>query len=166
MGRVTGWATLVLLCLFSLGVWAQSDKAAYPLDSAADRERFQTLTKELRCPKCQNQSIADSNAPISSDMRKQVYQRVKAGQSNEMIMEAMVSRFGEFVRYRPPFDQRTVLLWLTPLIVVLIGLGAVILVVVRSRGKQTGGPVVSEAERHRLDVLLADDSANHDPGNR
>lgn len=156
------WFLLILVYLISPGAWGQSDNAMYPLDSAADRERFQTLTKELRCPKCQNQSIADSGAPIASDMREQVYQRIKAGQSNETIMNAMVARFGEFVRYRPRFEQRTLLLWLTPLIVVFVGFMTVVILVVRSRRKDQYEPAITEADKKRLNTLLAADSASHD----
>tara|TARA_R100001440_G_scaffold64237_8_gene84813 strand:+ start:28959 stop:29372 length:414 start_codon:yes stop_codon:yes gene_type:complete len=125
------------------------------LASDADRERFQELTKELRCPKCQNQSIADSNAPIASDMREAVHKLVQEGQSNEDIMLAMTSRFGEFVRYRPELDPRTFLLWFTPLIVIVLGLIAVAIVVIRSRRNATSEPVLTEDERSKVDAMLA-----------
>ncbi|WP_111497689.1 cytochrome c-type biogenesis protein [Marinobacter bohaiensis] len=151
-------------CLVGFSAAVQAADDTYPLDSAQDRQRFETLTRELRCPKCQNQSIADSNAPIASDMRAEVHRLVQAGESNEAIMEAMTGRFGEFVRYRPEFEPRTVLLWLTPLIVVLIGLLAVFLVVRRSRSAGPGrDSPISEQERARLDAWLDEDSDTDSP---
>lgn len=143
---------VILLCVVGA---VQASTESYPLASDADRERFQELTKELRCPKCQNQSIADSNAPIASDMREAVHKLVQEGQSNEDIMLAMTSRFGEFVRYRPELDPRTFLLWFTPLIVIVLGLVAVAVVVIRSRRNATSEPVLTEDERSKVDAMLA-----------
>lgn len=149
-----------LFGLLALSLWVHAAGDTYPLDSAADRERFETLTQELRCPKCQNQSIADSHAPIASDMRAEVHRLVQQGESNEAIMNAMTSRFGEFVRYRPELDRRTFLLWFTPLIVVLVGVAAVVVVVIRSRrSRPDATPVLSESDRARLDEWLADDAS-------
>ncbi|MAA63188.1 MAG: cytochrome c-type biogenesis protein CcmH [Alteromonadaceae bacterium] len=146
---------LILVILLCVVGTVQASTESYPLASDADRERFQELTKELRCPKCQNQSIADSNAPIASDMREAVHKLVQEGQSNEDIMLAMTSRFGEFVRYRPELDPRTFLLWFTPLIVIVLGLIAVAIVVIRSRRNATSEPVLTEDERSKVDAMLA-----------
>ena len=146
---------LILVILLCVVGTVHASTESYPLASDADRERFQELTKELRCPKCQNQSIADSNAPIASDMREAVHKLVQEGQSNEDIMLAMTSRFGEFVRYRPELDPRTFLLWFTPLIVIVLGLIAVAIVVIRSRRNATSEPVLTEDERSKVDAMLA-----------
>lgn len=159
--------SLLLILLMCLGQTVQAATEAYPLDSEAERERFNTLTNELRCPKCQNQSIADSNAPIASDMRSEVHRLVQQGESNEEIMEAMTSRFGEFVRYRPELDQRTFLLWFTPLIVVVIGGVAVALVVLRSgQSASDGRPVLSEAEQRKLEGWLDYEANDSDEAGR
>ncbi|BES71935.1 cytochrome c-type biogenesis protein CcmH [Marinobacter nanhaiticus D15-8W] len=153
----------LLISLLLLGGLAHAASESYPLDSEAERERFNTLTSELRCPKCQNQSIADSNAPIASDMRAEVHRLVQQGESNEAIMEAMTSRFGEFVRYKPELDQRTFLLWFTPLIVVVIGVAAVALVVVRSRrASSENEPVLSETDRRKVDGWLSENASPSD----
>lgn len=154
---------LFFLILLSGVAHAAGD--TYPFDSEADRNRFETLTQELRCPKCQNQSIADSHAPIAADMRAEVHRLVQQGVSNDAIMAAMTSRFGEFVRYRPELEKRTLLLWFTPLIVVVVGIVAVTLLVIRSRrSARTSEPVLSEADRARLDRLLdADESPRDTP---
>ena len=93
----------VLAALFALTAGlAQAEVAAvYDFDTREQEVRYQNLIAELRCPKCQNQNIADSNAPISQDMRDEVYEMMQAGASNEEIVDALVARFGEFVRYKP-----------------------------------------------------------------
>ncbi|TBW59407.1 cytochrome c-type biogenesis protein CcmH [Marinobacter halodurans] len=152
---------LVLLILLSSVAHAAGD--TYPFDNDADRNRFETLTRELRCPKCQNQSIADSHAPIAADMRAEVHRLVQQGESNDAIMAAMTSRFGEFVRYRPELERRTLLLWFTPLVVVVVGIAAVVILVIRSRrSARIGEPVLSEADRARLDRLLDADESPRD----
>ncbi|HAZ88903.1 MAG TPA: cytochrome c-type biogenesis protein CcmH, partial [Marinobacter adhaerens] len=107
-------------------------------------------------PKCQNQNIADSNAPISKDMRDAVYRMMKDGASNEEIVESLVGRFGEFVRYKPELDSRTFLLWATPAIAVFGGFLVVAGVVIRSRRAGPSGPALSTEEKARVDKMLAE----------
>ena len=127
----------------------------YDFDSRAQEQRYQNLISELRCPKCQNQNIADSNSPISKDMRDEVYRMMKDGASNEAIIEALVARFGEFIRYKPELDSRTFLLWATPALAVFGGLLVVVVVVIRSRRAGPDGPALSEEEKARVDKMLA-----------
>lgn len=117
--------------------------------------RYQQLSEELRCPKCQNQNIADSNAPISQDLRKLLHQQLELGASDEEIRNYMVARYGEFVRYRPRFGGATAVLWLAPVLLLLAGI-VVLLVTVRSRSKAvvSGTPALSAAEQERLRALL------------
>lgn len=130
-------------------------KDMYPLETADQQERFQELLNELRCPKCQNQNIADSDAPIAEDMRNEVYRMVKEGADEDTVVDAMIERFGEFVHYKPAFDARTALLWLLPLIVVLVGLIVVVVIVRRSgRGASGGSPELTEDQRRQADELL------------
>ena len=144
-----------LLGLF-LVTTAQAAIDTYEFRDEAERERYRTLTEELRCPKCQNQNIADSNAPISKDMRDAVYRMMKDGASNEEIVESLVGRFGEFVRYKPELDSRTFLLWATPAIAVLGGLLVVAGVVIRSRRAGPESPALSAEEQARANKMLAD----------
>ena len=88
--------------------------------------RYKALSQELRCPKCQNQNIADSNAPISRDLRAIVHEQLEAGATNEEIIDFLVDRYGEFVRYRPGMDSNTLWLWSAPLILLVMA-GAVVL---------------------------------------
>jgi len=127
----------------------------YPLETEAQVQQFQELTAELRCPKCQNQNIADSNAPIAKDMRDEVYRRIQAGESSETITSELVDRFGEFVRYKPVVDERTWALWFLPILVVLIGLPIIYLIVRGSRRQAaTGTGKLSEADRAKAEALL------------
>lgn len=93
----------------------------YEFSSPALEARYQQLSQELRCPKCQNQNIADSNAPISRDLRALLHKQLEAGASDQEILDFMVARYGEFVRYRPAVDERTAVLWYTPVILTLLG---------------------------------------------
>lgn len=103
---------LLLLCglLFSINLWASIDTLQF--DSVAQEEQYRDLTASLRCPKCQNNSIADSNAMIAADMRLKVYQLMKQGQSRQQIIDYMVARYGNFVSYSPPVTPSTLVLWL------------------------------------------------------
>lgn len=128
----------------------------YPLESEADRERFRTLTQELRCPKCQNQNIADSDAPIAKDMRDEVHRMMREGASDEQVVDALVARFGEFVRYKPQLEPRTYLLWATPALVVIVGLIVVTLIVVRSRRHTETASALTPEQRRRAEQILKD----------
>ena len=86
-------------------VWAVIE--TYQFSSPDLEARYHTLSQELRCPKCQNQNIADSNAPIARDLRVVLYEQLEAGASDEEILAYMVARYGEFVRYRPGVDRNT-----------------------------------------------------------
>ena len=147
---------LLLLPAFVLGAID-----VYEFESPTQRERFEKLTAELRCPKCQNQNIAGSDAPIAADMRERVYQRLMAGQSDEEIIRAMVDRFGEFVRFRPPLNSSTLLLWFGPVLLALVGILIIVMIVRRNR--QTSGPVLSVDEHARVNTLLSEaDHPRHD----
>ncbi len=151
MGRI-----LIVVWALLLPLAAVATSEVYPFDSAADQERFRTLISELRCPKCQNQNIADSNAPIARDMRDEVYRMLQQGATNQQVTDALVGRFGEFVLYKPQFDQRTALLWATPLIAVLGGVLVVIGIVIRGRRRDPSESSLSDAERRRAEQLLED----------
>lgn len=127
----------------------------YEFSSPELEARYQQLTEELRCPKCQNQNIADSNAPIAQDLRKQLHQQLEQGASDDEILDYMVARYGEFVRYRPRFGGASIVLWLAP---VLLLLAAIVVLVVSLRGRANSGPsgaaALSAEEQARLQALL------------
>lgn len=129
----------------------------YEFDSEAERQRYRTLIEELRCPKCQNQNIADSNAPIAMDLRAEIYRMLEEGRSNDEIVEHLVLRYGDFVRYKPPLDGRTLLLWFGPGVLLLGGLVTLIVIVRRRLKVEASSPAardLSPEERERLATLL------------
>lgn len=155
MAPALRFALVLALALTSASVTGQA-RDLYQFDSRAQEQRFQTLIAELRCPKCQNQNIADSNAPISKDMRAEVYRMMTDGASDKEITAALVSRFGEFVHYNPGVDRRTIMLWATPALVVMIGALVVAFTVRRSRRADTGANALTDEERARASRLLDD----------
>ena len=106
--------------------------------------RYKALSQELRCPKCQNQNIADSNAPISRDLRAIVHEQLEAGATNEEIIDFLVDRYGEFVRYRPGMDSNTLWLWSAPLILLVMAVAVVLTQIRKDGDRQT---ISSNAER-------------------
>jgi len=149
-----------LLAILASGITSADVSAVYGFASRSEEQRYQNLIAELRCPKCQNQNIADSNSPISKDMRNAVYQMMQEGASNDEIVESLVGRFGEFVKYKPDLDSRTFVLWATPAIAVLGGLLVVAGVVVRSRRAGTAAPALSADEQARIEKMLAEKNRN------
>ena len=113
-----------LILMLALNFWACSAFAIDPLPFADQKEeqRFQALTAELRCLQCQNQNLADSDAGLAKDMRKQVLSMMQKGDSDQQIKQYMVDRYGDFVVYTPPFNWQNALLWLLPILVALSGL--------------------------------------------
>lgn len=105
-----------------------------PFKDHAQELRFQALTKQLRCLQCQNESLADSNAPLAADLRKQVFEQMQAGKSDDEIKHWLTARYSDFVLYDPPLHGSTWLLWFGPLLVVLIG-GAAVFTTVRRRAR-------------------------------
>jgi len=157
---------LLIACLLGLSLVGVARAAidTYEFKDEVERERFRSLTEELRCPKCQNQNIADSNAPIATDLRREIYRMLDEGRSDKEIVDFLVMRYGDFVMYKPPLDSRTWLLWYGPF--GLLGLGAVVLcVLVLRRRKVERAPAqvaLSAAERERLDALLKENRDTQD----
>lgn len=106
--------------------WAAID--VYQFKSEQDRARFQQLTAELRCPKCQNQNIADSNAPIAEDLRNKIHSMLTEQRSDQEIIDYMIARYGDFVLYQPRMDKKTYLLWFGPAVLFFIGLTVVVFI--------------------------------------
>ncbi|OGA95840.1 MAG: hypothetical protein A3G27_08240 [Betaproteobacteria bacterium RIFCSPLOWO2_12_FULL_66_14] len=119
-------------------------------DPALDR-RVTELGNELRCLVCQNQTIADSNAPLAVDLRNQIREQLKSGKSETEIKDYMVARYGDFVLYRPPLKASTVALWVGPFLLLLLGFWLFYRRVARKRAPETQ---LSEAERERAAKLL------------
>ncbi|EHY31687.1 cytochrome c-type biogenesis protein [Sutterella parvirubra] len=117
-------ASLALSAALTLPMAAQAREAAPTAFDPVAHERVVQVSEQLRCLVCQNQSIAESNAELAVDLRNQVIEQVKAGKTNKEIIDYMVERYGDFVLYRPPFKSTTYILWIGPIALFLIGLGA------------------------------------------
>lgn len=147
---------LVALLLLCLAATALAEREQRYFDNDRLRDRYEQLIWELRCPKCQNQNIAGSNAPIAADMREKTYELLHQGYSDQQIIDYMIDRYSEFVTYKPRVTAGTVWLWLIPGLGLLIGAVAVF-VLARRSGQQAAEPI-SDAERQRLTELLEKDS--------
>lgn len=119
----------------------------------AIEQRLKTLSAELRCLVCQNQSLADSHADLAIDLRNQVREQMKAGKSDEQIRGWLTERYGDFVLYRPPLKTSTVLLWAGPA-VLLVAAVAGLFINLRNRRRTLQQAELTEAERARADALL------------
>lgn len=126
-------ALMFIVALFS----TLASAAIEPLQFADDgeRRRFNALAAELRCLVCQNQSLADSDAPLAKDLRRELHELMRSGRSDEEIRSFLVERYGEFVLYRPRFGGHTALLWLAPGLVLLVGV-VVVARIVRARSSR------------------------------
>ncbi len=136
-----GKSALMALTLVLAGVMGS---LAFAAEQAVDangqlvdrglQTRFERITQELRCLVCQNESIADSNADLAVDLRRQVREMLVGGKSDDAIFDFMTDRYGEFVRFNPPLEPKTLLIWGAPFIMLLLG-GAIIYRVVRQRAR-------------------------------
>ena len=124
------YCLIISVLLLSIAVQAAEDNFAF--DTPAQRAQFLALTAELRCPMCQNQNIADSDAMIAHDMRRKVYTLLKQGKSEQDVIDYMKARYGDFVPYQPPVTAATMWLWAAPLLFVLF---AFIVVITRKNGR-------------------------------
>ena len=129
-------AVLALVLAGVMGAFAadQAVDANGQLEDPGLQTRFERITQQLRCLVCQNESIADSNADLAVDLRQQVREMLVAGKSNDAIFDFMTARYGEFVRFNPPLEPKTLLIWGAPFIMLLLG-GAIIYRVARQRAR-------------------------------
>ncbi|KZF89349.1 cytochrome c-type biogenesis protein CcmH, partial [Salmonella enterica] len=132
MRLLPGMVMLMLALVIAGSARATTD--VMPFKDEAQEQQFRQLTEQLRCPKCQNNSIADSNAMIATDMRRRVYDLMQEGKSRQEIIDYMVARYGNFVTYDPPLTPLTVLLWVLPLAAIVAG-GGIIVARTRRRGR-------------------------------
>jgi cytochrome c-type biogenesis protein CcmH len=157
LGTRRFWLALSVGCgVLLLG--SLSLRAVEPSEMLPDpglEARARTLSKELRCMVCQNQSIDDSEAPLAHDLRVLVRERLKAGDSDSQVIDFLVARYGDFVLLRPPLTWHTAALWGLPPAAVLVGIIAIVLVV-RRRHLPQAASNLTPAEETRLSELLRD----------
>ncbi|SPY32465.1 cytochrome c-type biogenesis protein [Pasteurella canis] len=145
--------TALFLLLLSFSSFAAID--AFNFSSAEQEKDYHALTQELRCPQCQNNNIADSNATIAVDMRHKVLELLQKGHSKQEIVDYMVDRYGHFVTYDPPLTAATIALWVIPAMLVIFG----VVILFRRQPKATQSAVttasiLSDDEKQRLHNLL------------
>ena len=140
----------LLAACFSLPAKEAAPEAADPALEA----RMVKITSELRCLVCQNQTIADSNAPLALDLRNQIRGQIAQGRSDEQIRTYMVDRYGDFVLYRPPFKATTVLLWVGPFALLALGAGIAVLTARRRKRVAAASPGDGTASRAKIAALL------------
>ena len=150
--------TFVILAMLMMvvvnGLYA-SPVDTFTFKDEATKLRFQTLSKELRCPKCQNQNLSDSNSPIAADLRLMVYKQLQENKSDEEIIDYMVYRYGDFVLYRPQVNSMTYVLWYGPLLL-LVACVFVLIIVVRKRAKNKSSEQnnLTQAQQTELEDII------------
>ena len=146
--------SLILIWLLALSILAAQAKEATPLvQDEATEQRLIAITSELRCLVCQNESLAASRADLANDLRREIRVQIQQGKTNEEIMAFVVSRYGDFVRYRPPLKASTVLLWFGPGLLLFGGLGGLIHYL-RRRNRMIGERPLNKDELRRAEQLL------------
>jgi cytochrome c-type biogenesis protein CcmH len=150
---------LIAVVLLALPMLAGAVATPTEHDPVAAK-RAVALSEQLRCLVCQNQSIAESNAELAVDLRRQIDEQIRAGKSDTEIIDFMTARYGDFVLYRPPFKTQTVLLWLGPLLLALAAIAGFGLTL-RNRRRRLVERPLSEAERAEAERLLAPDGSRN-----
>ncbi len=153
-------ARTLLLVALGLAHGAFAGEAAPAAADPALEDRVTAMATELRCLVCQNQTLADSNAPLAVDLRNQIREKMRQGASERDIVDFMVARYGDFVLYRPPFKASTLLLWLGPLLLLAAGLFTLFFNLTRRRAPENE---LGEAEHARAAKLLAAGSETDKP---
>ncbi len=146
---------LSVFLLMLIGGSAVADIDAHDFKSAEQEQRYRAMIAELRCPKCQNQNIADSDAPLAKDLRTIVYEKVQAGESDTAIRDFMQQRYGDFILYQPPVKPSTWFLWFGPVLLLLIVVVVVRRWLVRQRAEMA--KPLSPEEQQKLNELLKDE---------
>lgn len=156
MAQRMTWARLAKAVLLALSLLVAGAVTAAievrQFDDPVLQQRYDSLAASLRCPKCANQAIGDSNSPIAGDMRERVALLLEDGRSDREIQDYMIDRFGEYVLYNPRLTDRTWLLWGLPAVLVVLG-AVVIALIVRAR-RNASNRALSAEERQRLEALI------------
>lgn len=143
-------AMAVLCAVLSSSVYAVDP---YTFDHPTQEAQYQALVAELRCPKCQNQNLAGSDAPIAQDLKQKTYEMVKAGQTDQQIRDYMISRYGDFISYRPPVRPSTWVLWFVPPLMLLVVLVWWFVRVSRRAAAPVALAALTPEEQAQLDAL-------------
>tara|TARA_B110000116_G_C16679902_1_gene510179 strand:+ start:133 stop:627 length:495 start_codon:yes stop_codon:yes gene_type:complete len=150
--RLIGILILTMVFTFSTNQVNASPVDTYEFQDEVTKIRFQALSKELRCPKCQNQNLSGSNSPIAADLRRELYELLQQGKADIEIVNFMVDRYGEFVLYRPRVSQLTYVLWFGPAILILFGI-IIVIVIVRRKPVPKEALLLTKAQQEKLNSL-------------
>lgn len=150
---------LALLCL-PLSYQAQAKEAEYTTGAPEIHGRVMGVSEELRCLVCQGQSLADSNSEFAVDMRAQIQEMMEDGMNDRQVVDFMVERYGDYVRYRPPFNATTMLLWFGPFILLGVGIALLYTNVLRRRKQIDETPLTEEQHRRAAELLKQDSGDN------
>jgi len=134
---------LLLVCFCMMPFLLSAAETIVSFDTPSQSRLYHRLLKEYRCLKCQNQNLADSNASLAGDLRREIREQILAGNDKAQIDKYLVTRYGDFVLYRPPFSAKTAILWVAPFALLLIALFSVLTMVVRQR-RAASQPIVPE----------------------
>jgi cytochrome c-type biogenesis protein CcmH len=155
MTRTAGMVFVCLLLAFSV--------ARAQENNPQTENRIRHLEERLRCLVCQNQTLADSNAELAGDLRRQVREQVAAGKTDDQIVDYLVQRYGDFVLYDPPFKATTVLLWVGPFLLLVVGAGVLIVVLRRRRSAPEEAALVPD-EKRLVERVLGPAQTGERPG--
>ncbi|MEJ2214214.1 MAG: cytochrome c-type biogenesis protein CcmH [Gammaproteobacteria bacterium] len=150
MKRSVIYSFLLVFILSSLPV--QARVSAYEFDTPEQEAAYKEMVSELRCLVCQNQNIADSNAELAQDLKRKTYEMVMQGKDKNEIADFMVQRYGDFVLYRPPLSNTTLLLWSGPFIIFVIGI-IVLIRVIKSKQRDHSNQLTAEEKAKAEDML-------------
>lgn len=148
-----------IITVFVMFFYANSSVASpvetFEFHDEVTKIRFQALSKELRCPKCQNQNLADSNSPIAADLRHELYGLLQQGKADSEIVNFMVERYGEYVLYRPRVSAVTYILWFGPIALILFGV-VIVIVIVRRKPVDEKDLTLNAEQQDKLKHFLKD----------
>jgi cytochrome c-type biogenesis protein CcmH len=148
------WRTFLILVLLAAAPSALAVQPDEMLKDPVLEARARDLSRELRCMVCQNQSIDDSEAPLARDLRLLVRERLTKGDSNQQVLDFLVSRYGEFVLLKPPFELRTFILWGLPPVALIVGIIGLLVALRRRQMQSNETEILSQAEQQRLSTLV------------
>ena len=155
LNRMKIWLVFAFLVLMLASTLGWSKEAVPVAEDPEVEKRMLALTMDLRCLVCQNESIADSRADFSNDMRREIRQKIKENKSDEEIIQFLVDRYGDFVLYNPPIKPTTIMLWFGPILLFVIGFIS-LLTYLKRRREQIEEVSLSEAEQKKAEVLLGE----------
>jgi len=158
LNRVLFIVVMMFSMLLTINTAQASPVETFEFQDDVTKVRFQALSKELRCPKCQNQNLADSNSTVASALRLDLYNLLIQGRSDTEIIDLMVGRYGEFVLYRPRVSNVTYILWFGPALLIFIGM-IVVIVILRKKPATNEELALNIEQQTKLKQLLADDVA-------